>query len=134
DIAGFLADGSGGEDPTAPLQYADAAEALQEWLGAEDGPGAAFWRQQDLPALGLPGPQEPAVPETVSRRLPAAPVAGLAGRLGVPVPLLLLGVWNAALWWETGEERRPVAVAVDGRTLAELAGTVGRYTRSRPAL
>ncbi|HSF40221.1 MAG TPA: amino acid adenylation domain-containing protein [Thermoanaerobaculia bacterium] len=126
----------GGEESTGglpePLQYADAAESLQDWLGPEDGPGAAFWRQQGSPSLLPADAPEHAVPETGHRRLPSGPVAGLAQQIGVPVPLLLLAAWSATLWWETGEERRTLAVAHDGRTFDELSGAVGPYARYLP--
>jgi amino acid adenylation domain-containing protein/non-ribosomal peptide synthase protein (TIGR01720 family) len=131
EIAALYAGVAGAEDLDS-LQYADAAESLQEWLGPEDGPGAAFWRQQSGPAHNAADPTEPAVPETASRRLPADAVTGLADQLEVSVPLLLLAGWTAALWWETGENRRTIAVAFDGRTVDELLQAVGPYTRYLP--
>ncbi|HSF43791.1 MAG TPA: non-ribosomal peptide synthase/polyketide synthase [Thermoanaerobaculia bacterium] len=115
-----------------PLQYADAAESLQEWLGPEDGPGAAFWRQQGSPFLHPADAADHPVPETVYRRLPAGSVAELAHPMEVSIPFLLLAVWSAALWWETGEERHTIAVAHDGRTSDELSWAIGPYARYLP--
>ncbi len=133
EIAALYAD----EKVTAglePLQYADVAESLRELLGSEDGPGAGYWRQQSLPAPDPADAAEPAVPETAHRLLPAGSVIGLADHLEITVPQLLLAGWTAALWWETGEEQRTVAVAFDGRTFAELSQAVGLYARHLPLL
>jgi amino acid adenylation domain-containing protein len=121
-----------GEELPEPLQYADAAETLQEWLGPEDGPGADFWRQQGAPSFLPADAAEPAAPETVHRLLPADLAADLARRLEAPLSLVLLAAWSAALWWETGEERRAIAVSHNGRTIDELAEAVGLYARYLP--
>jgi amino acid adenylation domain-containing protein len=131
EIASLYAGEEGAGSPE-PLQYADAAESLHEWLGPEDGPGAAFWRQRSLPAHDPADPGEPAVPETVHRCLPAGSVAGPANQMEVSVPLLLLAGWTAALWWETGVERCTITVSLDGRTFAELSRAVGLYARYLP--
>jgi amino acid adenylation domain-containing protein len=123
------------------FQYADLAELLHEWQGtAADEPGPAFWRKQNVSALvrvslgpaGLPDGR-PFRPGHLSRGLGRAAIEEAAARLEVPISLVLLAGWHAALHLSTGEEEIVIGTLFDGRTCAELESALGPFARYLPA-
>ena len=122
-----------------PLQYADAAEILHEWLEASE-LGRVYWRRQDFSALlrlqGGPHPADASYDPLRVRseidRESTERIERLAARLGTTVSILLQAVWHTALWRSTGEGEIVVGTLFDGRTCAELQHALGLFARVLP--
>lgn len=128
----------------AALQYADAAEALNRLLDAEEtAAGRAYWREKNLAApsaLRLPCERlrdAPGLfePRTLNCNLPAAwpaQLSTLAARYeGTPAGFLLACL-HAMLWRLTGQPEVSVGVACDGRNYDELKGALGLFVKYVP--
>src|SRR6185312_1338898 len=131
--------GPGEEDE--PIQYADLAQWQSELLDDEETrPGREFWAAQDLSALAVRLPGEPARPAAefsprvlpLPRRELAEVVEPLCRRLGEPPELILLAAWTLLLARVTDRAELVIGVARDGRRYAELGGALGLFARSLP--
>ncbi|HSF40966.1 MAG TPA: amino acid adenylation domain-containing protein [Thermoanaerobaculia bacterium] len=134
----------GGRPSTGePLQYADAAEVLHEWLESAESAGSAFWDRQDLSTLSrarletgtereAEASSEPGTVRTVFPPERSQRVEELAAKLGAPVSRLLLAAWQATLHRSTGEDEIVVGTLFDGRTFAEFESALGLFARALP--
>ena len=135
----------GGGDPPAlpddePLQYADLSGWLNDLLATQDPRARKYWQSRNAHpflAAGLPFPRAAGggfAPRRLELPVPdrlAGEVAGLARRLAVPVPAVLLAAWALLLQRLVG---KPVAVATvfDGRRGGELRDAIGLLARHLP--
>jgi amino acid adenylation domain-containing protein len=130
--------------PHELLQYADISEVLNELLEDEDSrEGEAYWRKKDLSPLAtlkLPFEAHPPGgtafnPATLEFGVSAELADGIRDRsqmLGASVPDFLLTCWTLLLWRLCGQSEMVVGLASDGRSNADLAGTIGPLARHVP--
>jgi amino acid adenylation domain-containing protein len=124
------------------LQYADAAEWLNQLLESEDrGEARASWDLNDLSELAAePAPFEsrggaPFAPRTLPLPLPpglGARVSEAARVRGVAPAALVLGAWTVQLRRLTDRPEVLIGLACDGRRHEELAGALGLFERHVP--
>ena len=128
-----------------PLQYADLAEWLNTMVDGDEGAGGRrYWERQDV-APGLSVRLAHVRPEVaVDARMDvgaasvpldaatARAVVALAERRGVPLATVVLAAWRVVLARNTDWAPLVVGVAVDGRDIDELIGTIGPIQRSLP--
>jgi amino acid adenylation domain-containing protein/non-ribosomal peptide synthase protein (TIGR01720 family) len=134
-----------GEAVTADLlQYADAAEALNRLLDAEEtAVGRDYWREKNLAALcalRLPFRRQHSAPtffEPHVLSFSLSPVrvrqlGELAARYQTTTAAVLLSCLHALLWRLTGQTEITVGTAFDGRTYDELKGALGLFAKYVP--
>ncbi len=131
------------DEEEGALQYADAAEWLNQLLRAEDRAEArAFWQVEGLTvqaAAPVPWEQIREGEGFAPQRLPLPLPDGLDERLAaaararsVSPKTLLLAAWLVQMGRLTGRPELLVGVRCDGRRHEELAGALGPFARYVP--
>jgi amino acid adenylation domain-containing protein/FkbM family methyltransferase len=144
EIARAYAECLGAAEPGVDsMQYIDFSEWQNDWLAGEEvEEGKDYWRRWGLSGLidlALPGEDPTHSPvfdcEALSLALSADEVRAaraLAGRHETSPRVIFLGVWQALLARLSGDSGVTVGVVCDGRSYAEIEGTLGLFARTLP--
>lgn len=127
-----------------PIQYADAAEWLNELLESEDTEaGRVFWSKHDLSGISAMtlsfelevDEQAPLDSKFVAFQIKtelAARIEDLSRGLGVMPSTFLTAAWQVLLWRLTGQDKIIIGLGCEGRSYEGLSEAVGLFAKYLP--
>ena len=122
------------------MQYADFSEWQNDWLeGVEAEEGKDYWSRQDLSALDVVSVDGAPLFDCQAVGCALDPgelraAEELARRSEVPLAAVFLAAWQSLLARLAGRSEVIVGAVCDGRSYAEIAGSLGPFARTLPVL